>query len=174
MKINTKACAKIISLVSIVAAMLPITAEAQSSEYYILRAKHSDKCFHVVGDRGTGNGVPITQYECVDQPNLQWKLEKASGEPGYYFIRSRWSGRCAQVVELVQQNGAAITQWDCVNQDNVKWSLDKPGNGYYFIKAKHSNKCAQVVELSQNNGAAITQWDCVNHDNVKWKLEPVF
>jgi hypothetical protein len=155
-------------------ALFPIAADAQViSQYSFVRAKHSNKCLHVNGDQGLGNGVPVTQWQCVNQNNVKWQLVPVPGEVGYYFFKVKFSDKCAQVNGLSQQNGAAITQWDCVNQDNVKWRLAPAGDGYYYLIAKHSNKCLQVNELSQANGAPITQWDCVDQPNVQWKLQSI-
>lgn len=49
---------------------------AIASNYFYVIAKHSGKCLHQHGGT-TGNGDPITQWECVNQPNVLWKLRPA-------------------------------------------------------------------------------------------------
>ncbi|WP_017653375.1 RICIN domain-containing protein [Fortiea contorta] len=149
---------------------LPIVAHASNEGYRYIRVRHSDKCLHVNGNQGIGNGVAATQWQCVDQNNLKWKLEAAPGGNDYYFIRSKFSDKCLQIDGASMDNGAAVTQWDCVNQNNVKWKFVSAGEGYFYIKAKHSDKCLQVDGGSLENGARISQWDCVNQSNVKWKV----
>jgi hypothetical protein len=149
---------------------IPVVAHASNDGYRYIKVKHSDKCLHVNGNQGIGNGVAATQWQCVDQNNVKWKLEQAPGGNGYYFIKNKFSDKCLQVNEASLANGAPITQWDCVNQNNVKWKFVSAGEGYFYIQAKHSNKCLQVNEASLENGVPITQWDCVNQNNVKWKV----
>jgi hypothetical protein len=140
-------------------------------QWFRLKAKNSGKCMHVHGG-GNANGANITQWECVDQPNVQWQMVQTK-EPGYFFLKARHSGKCAHVHGGGNANGANITQWDCVEQDNVKWSKKYLGKGYFNIVAKNSNKCAHIHGGGNANGANITQWDCVNQNNLKWQLELV-
>lgn len=133
--------------------------------------KYNGKCLHVHGG-SNANGANITLWDCVDQPNVQWRMAPAN-EPGYFFLIARHSGKCAHVHGGGNANGANITQWDCVNQGNVKWSKKSLGNGYFNLVAKNSRKCAHVHGGSNANEMNITQWDCVNQDNLKWLLKLV-
>jgi hypothetical protein len=63
----------------------------------------------------------ISQWDCVNQDNVKWSLVSVGN--GYYFIKAKHSGKCAQVNGASQSNGAVISQWDCVDQNNVKWRL---------------------------------------------------
>jgi hypothetical protein len=143
----------------------------QTGVHYYIRAKHSGKCLHQHGAT-YGNGDPITQWDCVDQPNVQWKLEMSS-EANRYFIKVRHSGKCAHQHGATYENGDAITQWDCIEQPNVRWSFIPAGGDYYYIKVQHSGKCMHVHGGGNDNGAAITQWECINAPNVLWSLDPV-
>ncbi|WP_437665521.1 RICIN domain-containing protein [Sorangium sp. So ce1182] len=42
--------------------------------YFVVQ--HSGKCLHVPEAR-TVNGTPLTQWTCLDQPHLQWRLMRA-------------------------------------------------------------------------------------------------
>lgn len=152
-----------------------LMAESQSelapSNFYYVRAKHSGKCLHQSGAT-FGNGDPITQWECVDQPNVQWEFV-ASPDPGSYFIKVRHSGKCAHQLGWTFNNGDPIAQWDCINQDNVKWRLIPASGGYYYIQVQHSGKCLHQSGATFGNGDPITQWDCINQPNVLWALDPV-
>jgi hypothetical protein len=144
---------------------------SSTGPYYYIRAKHSDKCLHQHG--GTfGNGDPITQWDCVDEYNVQWELEP-SPEHGYYFIKTRHSGKCAHQHGATYANGDRITQWDCINEGNVKWRLIPAPHDYFFIQVQHSGKCLHVHGGGWENGAPITQWDCINQPNVLWWFDPV-
>ena len=51
-----------------------------AQEYYFIKVKNSGKCLHQHG--GTyGNGDPITQWDCVDEPNVQWIFVPTSAPP---------------------------------------------------------------------------------------------
>jgi hypothetical protein len=51
-------------------------SQANAQDYYYIVAKHSGKCLHQHG--GTqGNGDPITQWDCVNEPNVLWQLRPA-------------------------------------------------------------------------------------------------
>jgi hypothetical protein len=139
--------------------------------YYYIRAKHSNKCLHQHGGV-LDNGAPLTQWDCVDQGNVQWRIEP-SPSPGYYFIKARHSDKCAHQHGGTYNNGDPITQWDCVDQANVKWRIIPAGNNYYYIKVQHSGKCMHVHGGGWGNGDLITQWSCIDQPNVQWTFEPV-
>jgi hypothetical protein len=139
--------------------------------YYYIRAKHSNKCLHQHGGT-TGNGDPITQWDCVDQGNVQWRIEP-SPDKNYYYIKARHSDKCAHQHGGTTGNGDPITQWECVNQGNVKWRLIPAGKNYFHIQAQHSKKCMHVHGGGSANGAAITQWSCIDQANVLWRFDPV-
>lgn len=139
--------------------------------YYYIRARHSNKCLHQHGGV-LDNGAPLTQWDCVDQTNVQWRIEP-SPTPGYYFIKARHSDKCAHQHGGTYNNGDPITQWSCVNQSNVKWRITPAGSGYYYIQVQHSGKCMHVHGGGSGNGDLITQWSCINQPNVQWTFEAV-
>jgi Ricin-type beta-trefoil lectin domain-like len=139
--------------------------------YYYIRAKHSKKCLHQHGGV-LDNGAPITQWDCVDQENVQWRIEP-SPTKGYYYIKARHSDKCAHQHGGTYGDGDPITQWECVNQGNVKWKIVSAGKGYYYIKAQHSGKCMHVHGGGSGNGDPITQWSCINQPNVQWTFRAV-
>jgi hypothetical protein len=51
-------------------------SRVSAAEHFFLVAKHSGKCLQQHGAM-QGNGDPITQWDCIDQPNLQWKFAPA-------------------------------------------------------------------------------------------------
>lgn len=138
--------------------------------WYYIRAKHSDKCLHQHG-AVLHNGGPITQWDCVDQYNVQWQFQHAPD--GYYYIRARHSGKCAHQHGATQGNGDPITQWDCINQPNVKWRVIPAPNNHHYLQVQHSAKCMHVHGARWENGTPITQWDCINQPNVLWWFDPV-
>jgi len=146
-----------------------VTLQLQAPRYLFIRAKHSGKCLHQLGAT-QGNGDRITQWDCVNQPNV--KLEKISAGDGYFFLKFAHSGKCVHLHGASAENGAAITQWECIDQPNLKWREEPVGDGYSYLRSVQTNKCIHQQGATQGNGDPITQWDCVDQPNVQWKLEP--
>ena len=67
------------------------------------------------------NGANITQWECVDQPNVLWYQTPSSD--GYFHIVNAHSGKCLHQHGATLGNGDNITQWECVDQPNVEWKF---------------------------------------------------
>ena len=99
---------------------LMASSQANAAEYFFLVAKHSGKCLQQAGAT-QGNGDAITQWTCVNQPNV--KLKVVPADDGYFFLKFEHSGKCVQQAGATQGNGDAITQWDCVDQPNVQWKF---------------------------------------------------
>ena len=142
---------------------------ASTAQDLILMAKHSGKCAQVNG-ASNANGASISQWDCVNQPNVHW--QKINMGDGQFQLMAKHSRKCAQVAGASHANGAPITQWDCVNQRNVRWRQRPAGGGYVYLVNRESGKCMQVEQAANNNGANISQWDCVDQDNVKWRVLP--
>jgi hypothetical protein len=143
---------------------------ASAAEYFHLQARHSGKCLNQHGAT-QGNGDGITQWDCVNAPNLT--VEKTPADQGYFFLKFQHSGKCVHLHGGSSANGAPITQWDCINQPNLKWREEPAGDGYSYIRSAQTNKCLQVQGGATGNGDSITQWDCINQPNVQWKFIPV-
>jgi hypothetical protein len=79
---------------------------------------HSGKCAHLHGD-SSANGAQITQWDCIDLPNVKWREEPAGD--GYVYLRSVSTNKCLHQHGATFGNGDPITQWDCVNEPNVQW-----------------------------------------------------
>ena len=67
------------------------------------------------------NGTPITQWSCVDLPNVKWR-EQDAGD-GHVYLRSVATDKCIHQHVGTYGNGDPITQWDCVDEPNVQWML---------------------------------------------------
>ncbi|WP_191057890.1 RICIN domain-containing protein [Geminicoccus harenae] len=143
------------------------SAQAIAHDYYYVVAKHSNKCLHQHGAT-QGNGDAITQWSCVNQPNVKLELRRAGG--GYYFLKFKHSEKCVHQHGATFGDGDPITQWQCVNQPNVKIKRIPAGGGYYWLQFQHSGKCVHQHGGTSGNGDAITQWACINQPNVLWRF----
>ena len=142
---------------------------AGAQEYYFIKARHSGKCLHQHG--GTyRNGDPITQWDCVEEPNV--KLQKVPAGGDTFFLKFAHSGKCVHLHGDLAANGTPITQWDCIDLPNVKWREQPVGGGYVYLRSASTDKCIHQHGGTQGNGDPITQWDCVDEPNVQWMLSP--
>jgi ricin-type beta-trefoil lectin protein len=88
-------------------------AQVSAAEYFFLVAKHSGKCVHQAGAT-QGNGDPITQWDCVNQPNVQWKFRKEpassnsgpSLSPSQSSTESEYDRRIRENKEKIKENCA--------------------------------------------------------------------
>jgi hypothetical protein len=158
------------AVAAMAAILLPAGAPAAGAqEYYFIKARHSGKCLHQHG--GTfGNGDRITQWDCVEEPNV--KLQKVPAGGDTFFLKFAHSGKCVHLHGDSAANGTPITQWDCIDLPNVKWREQPVGGGYVYLRSASTGKCIHQHGGTQGNGDPITQWDCVDEPNVQWLLSP--
>jgi len=113
--------------IAVVFGLLAFTgSHASAADYFFVVAKHSNKCLHQHGAT-QGNGDRITQWECVNQPNV--KVERIPAGDGHVFLKFQHSGKCVHQHGATQGNGDPITQWDCVNQPKVKLKILPAADG---------------------------------------------
>ena len=151
------------------AASLLGSSPVMAADFFIT-AMHSQKCAQV-DDASQDNGARISQWQCLQQPNVLW--HRQDGGDGYFFLQAKHSGKCAMVFRGAQNNGAGIGQWACdlgARPANFLWQQKPAGGEYYYIINRASGKCMQVDGASNDDGATISQWDCVDQPNVKWKI----
>jgi hypothetical protein len=128
-------------------------------------AKHSGKCLDVVGG-GTAtalaNGTKLDQWTCVPGADNQVFTFKYVGS-GQYYVISKNSGKCMEVVSASTANGAAIDQLDCNGTAQQLWKLNTVTGGYKQIISALSGKCLDVSggPTSTGDGVLMDQWDCV-------------
>jgi Ricin-type beta-trefoil lectin domain-like len=144
--------------------------------FFQIRARHSDKCLDLdtgVGG-GSGNGVPVQQWECLGslQINQLWQLIN-TGDGVTYYIKSLHSGKCLDVPSSA--NGVRVQQWECLGQQNVRWHVDWVTGSYYRIRtALAPPRCLDVdiaVPDPFGNGTPVQLWDCLSDQhNQQWRL----
>lgn len=64
--------------------------------------------------------VALVQATCGTGTSQQWTKEDMGG--GYYRLRSRYSGKCADVTGASTSDGTAIIQYTCGTGTNQQWS----------------------------------------------------
>jgi hypothetical protein len=143
---------------------------AQQGQYLFVRVQHSDKCLHVPLD--FSNGVPVTQWKCIPQNNVQWEQINSS-LPGYFKLKNKATGKCIQVNGSSKANNTTISQWNCIEQDNLLWQVSGTDNNFVYIVNKATGGCLHVNNFSIDNDSRISQWKCIDQPNLKWKLQPI-
>ncbi len=93
------------------------------------------------------------------------------GEPGYYKIVNKHSGKVLDVAGISNTDGANICQWEYVNGQNQQWSIEPLENGRFRIVARHSGKVLDVYGWNPDNWGNIVQWSWLNNDTQKWRIE---
>jgi hypothetical protein len=146
-----------------------LTISAREDEFFVV-ARHSGKCLHQHG--GThGDGDSITQYTCVDQPNV--KIRRINAGTGTSFLQFVHSGKCVHLEGASSNEDAKITQWSCIGQPNVEWRMEPAsGDDTYYLVSEASGKCIHQLGATKENGDQITQRSCSDQSNFQWKLVP--
>jgi len=131
---------------------------------------------HVFGGQ-PGDGVKISTWSWVDQPNLKWHIEPVNGRPGmFHLISEVHNNYCLHQQGATSNNGDACTLWNKTthgHQGNLQVSFEPAGGEYWYIRFAHSGKCAHVQGASTANDTPVTQWDRVDQPNLKWRFIPV-
>lgn len=98
--------------------------------YYTMTAAHDG----VTADESNwsyNNGNSIIQWGTGANLVEHWFFEYAGN--GYFYIRSRWSGKYLDVAGPSGNNGASIIQWSGLNRSSQQWRLIPVGAAVEFI-----------------------------------------
>ncbi|QQZ29688.1 RICIN domain-containing protein [Thiothrix subterranea] len=157
--------------ISLSATTITTTAYADHPDgLYYIKAQHSGKCVHQHGSTNAEGGN-VTQWDCVDQPNV--RIEKVTAGGPYFTLRFQHSGKCLTVEGDSDKNGANIIQATCDAgaPRNQTW-MEVPGEGK-FVKIQSSiGHCLHQHGNTQGNGDNITAWECVDQPNVRFEFVP--
>lgn len=90
--------------------------------YFTVTAAHSGKAADVF-NFSLGDGGNVAQWENFSGVNQQWFFEYATN--GYFYIRSRWSGKYLEVDSASTANGANIRQFSLwtPSPNHQQWRL---------------------------------------------------
>lgn len=136
-------------------------------------AQHSGKCLDVIGgNAGTGNGVLLEQWTCVDGAQNQVFALRDKGGSQYEIVASH-SNKCVGVVDGATANGAQIEQLDCAGLPKQLWTVTSLGAGTYRIVSVPSGRCLDVTGGvgATGDGVLVELWDCVpGATNQIWAL----
>ncbi len=121
------------------------------------------KCADVEGPSLT-DGTPLQQWDCVGVANQKYRIWPAPGAPGFFQIKTTFSGstRCAR----------ALTDpviWTCQNWDSQRFQIRGALNhDIYSIRSKfHSSECWKVPNAF-TNGLDLINPPC--NDYSSWYL----
>jgi hypothetical protein len=98
--------------------------------YYTLTAVHSG----ATADESNfsyNDGNAIIQYGTGGNAVEHWFFEYTGN--GYFYIRSRWSGKYLDVSGASVNNGASIVQWTGLNRNSQQWRLIPAGAAVEFV-----------------------------------------
>jgi len=148
-----------------------LAISAREDEFFLV-AGHSGKCLHQHG--GThGDGDSITQWACVDQPNVKIRRMDVGDGTGTFFLQFVHSGKCVHLEGASSNEDAKITQSSCIRQSNVEWRMMPASGDDTFYSVSHaSGKCIHQLGATEGNGDQIAQRSCSDQPNFQWKLVP--
>ncbi|AJQ96178.1 family 43 glycosylhydrolase [Gynuella sunshinyii] len=92
--------------------------ESIDSQYFQLKAMHSNRCLDVYG-QSAEDGANVNQWDCWGGNNQQWK--KVDAGNGYFQLQNRNSQKCLDVFDWNNANGASLKQWSCNGYSVQKW-----------------------------------------------------
>lgn len=96
-----------------------------SAEYFDVVINSSSKCLDVT-NASNADGAWVQEYDCLgaSQANQLWSIVPITGQPGWYALIAKHSGKCADVSNASSEDGARILQWTCTWTGNQQWRLE--------------------------------------------------
>ncbi|MEZ4961576.1 MAG: RICIN domain-containing protein [Saprospiraceae bacterium] len=86
-------------------------------------------------------------------------------------IKSRHSGKSADIYGGSTSNGTGLIQWDAHGGDNQRFQFKSVGQGKYSITAMHSGKCLDAKNNGMTNGTEVIQMPWDGGNSQQWKVE---
>jgi hypothetical protein len=148
------------------ATLAPMVSASLTEQRYYIQAKHSGKCVHQHG-RIRNIGGLVTQWECINQPNVQ--LTRGWADNGYFVLRFKHSDLCLTVKNGLSANGTDIIQSTCTGSSSQKWREVRVDGSYVKIQSAIGS-CLHQHGGILDNGGRITLWECIDQPNVMWKI----
>ncbi|MEU8038647.1 RICIN domain-containing protein [Streptosporangium sp. NPDC049078] len=104
--------------------------EQQANGYFLVVARHSNKCLTVTGrytgDSNNKDGDPLIQWTCTSgAQNQEWRFEQQAN--GYFLVVARHSNKCLTVTgrytgDSNNKDGDPLIQWTCTSgAQNQEW-----------------------------------------------------
>ena len=137
--------------------------------FYKIQLLGSGRCMNA--SAWGGNGTPIIQWDCVEQNNSKFYVEKQNDNT--YAIRASYNNK-ALTVDQNPINGSALTINNDLNQNNQRFVLKHNGNNYYTINLVNSPNKALAVRGNNIDklGEPVVNWDIFNQNNYDWRFIP--
>jgi hypothetical protein len=110
--------------------IVPYSSAGGDVSFYGMTAAHSRKAADVY-NFSYADGANVQQWTNYPGLNQQWFFEYVSN--GWFYIRSRWSGKYLDVYGLSTANGGNIDQWTGNNGLNQQWRLIPVVSAFDFV-----------------------------------------
>ncbi|MBO3697337.1 RICIN domain-containing protein [Roseivirga sp. E12] len=126
---------------------------------YFIRNEWSDLYLDVFGP-STDNGANLGQWSRSGWENQKFLLEEAGN--GYYYLKSKHSGKVIGINGDSHALGASAIQWEqnkVAGSQMFKLIPASPAGKTFFIKPKHSSKVLDVEGPSNQAGNRVHLWD---------------
>ncbi|MES2664331.1 MAG: cellulase family glycosylhydrolase [Pseudomonadota bacterium] len=97
---------------------------------------------------------------------------QAAISSGEYYITSKHSNLCMDIIGASTSNGAKAQQYNCsASANNQRFLITDLGNDAYSIEAKHSGKVLDVAGFNPYNGLPLQQWSWGGANNQRWQIK---
>jgi hypothetical protein len=156
-----------IVLFALFASASPVAAQP---EIHLVLA-FSERCIDIAF-ASHDNGAKAIQFECHNQNNQIWQMQRTNEVADEYYIRNKNSGKCLEVSEGSQNAGAVLQQWECNQGNHQKFRFSLANSRYSgwarnVVVLRHSSMCVTVEGGTIRDDARIIQFGCSNEMNQK-------
>lgn len=126
--------------------------------YFTFTASHSGKSFDLL-NYSLSNGAGVVVWDDIKSGNQQWYLDYI--EDGWFYIRSRHSAKCLEVMNGLTIEGAKIQQYDVDGDPNQHWRFIPVGAPVEFESPNAPAELSAIInaESIQLNWEANSESD---------------
>lgn len=115
---------------------------------------------------GTTGGVPIIQYGCHPDHNMQWRLVPTA--EGAYQLMNRKSRKCVQPEASSADDYVALIQEPCSDTPFQQWRFEAAENDLYRVVNVGSGKCLSIFEDRTDDWARAIQSSACDDLSARW------
>jgi hypothetical protein len=152
-------------------AITSTTFVIDSSKYYQIIAKHSNKALTVAKASQT-IGAAVVQAALANVANQKWKIVPTTN--GFYRLKSLNSGLSLDIRWGVKRQGARLQQWaNQATSQSQEWEIVAVSNGYFKIVNRNSGFNLSVPIYSTLNDMSIVQLNELSYSEQLWKIVEV-
>jgi hypothetical protein len=140
-------------------------------EYYKFKTKiYNPTLCLAVNDSSVADAAEVIITGCADTSANLFKIIPVIGQPGFYRIIAKHSGKCLDISAASWEDNAKLQQYPCHGGSNQIFKIEQISNDpeYYRIAAKHSNKYLEITMVN-----TVVQKSLSECEEQKFSIIPV-